>query len=251
MVKQLDIIPPQTSAMERDGCFFNSPIFPSIFMNTILLKFLRTLLFLPLLGSFSRAAVVDATFTSASDVPVTAGSYTATGNTVNLVLSFAPPTGTNLTVVKNSGLAYIQGVFGNLPQGQVVNLTYSGISYPFVADYFGGTGNDLVTFSLALCSDGSVVAWGEGSNGQLGNGATVSSNVPVAVDTSGILAGKTVTALAAGSVTSVALCADGAVAGWGGYLGYGWTNSSTVPIVTANAGVLAGRTVSSHWPSAT
>ena len=105
--------------------------------------------------------------------------------------------------------------------------------------------------SLALCSDGSVVAWGEGSNGQLGNGATVSSNVPVAVDTSGILAGKTVTALAAGSVTSVALCADGAVAGWGGYLGYGWTNSSTVPIVAANAGVLAGRTVSSHWPSAT
>ena len=51
---------------------------------------------------------------------------TTTGNTVNLVLAFAPPTGTNLTVVNDTGVAFIQGAFDNLAQGQVVNLAYNG-----------------------------------------------------------------------------------------------------------------------------
>jgi len=45
------------------------------------------------------AQTVNATFTSASTVPVTAASYTATFNTVNLDLAYAPATGTTLTVV--------------------------------------------------------------------------------------------------------------------------------------------------------
>ena len=32
----------------------------------------------------------------------------------------------------------------NLAQGQRVDLTYGGLVYSFVANYFGGTGNDLV-----------------------------------------------------------------------------------------------------------
>jgi hypothetical protein len=63
---------------------------------------------------------------------------------VNLGLNFAPPAGTNLTVVNNTGLAFIQGTFDNLEQGQTVSMTFGGVVYPFVANYYGGTGNDLV-----------------------------------------------------------------------------------------------------------
>ncbi|MEI7956639.1 MAG: hypothetical protein WCJ66_15855, partial [Verrucomicrobiota bacterium] len=151
----------------------------------ILPKCLRSLaILLPLLCASTRAAGVDATFDSASSVPVTATSYTATGNTVNLALNFAPSTGTNLTVVRNTGIAFISGVFGNLSQGQVVNLTYGGISYPFVADYFGGTGNDLVLRWAAT----RLVAWGDSSYGQMGDGGTIARDIPVPVNSTGALA---------------------------------------------------------------
>ena len=44
--------------------------------------------------------------------------------------------------------------------------------------------------SLALCSDGTLAAWGWNTSGQLGNGFTADSLTPVAVDTTGALAGK-------------------------------------------------------------
>jgi hypothetical protein len=74
------------------------------------------------------------TFSSATSVPVTASGLVATGNTVAFGLSFAPPVGTILTVVKNTGAAAIQGTFDNLGQWQRVDLTYNGITYPFVAN---------------------------------------------------------------------------------------------------------------------
>ena len=51
--------------------------------------------------------------------------------------------------------------------------------------------------SLAV-ANGQVFAWGDNANGQLGNGTTTNSNVPVAVSTAGVLNGLTVTAIAAG-----------------------------------------------------
>ena len=65
-----------------------------------------------------NAATVTATYPTATTIPVTATSYTATGNTVNFTLNFAPATGTELTVVKNTGLGFINGTFDNLAQGQ-------------------------------------------------------------------------------------------------------------------------------------
>lgn len=90
------------------------------------------------------AATVDANFISSSTIPVTAASYTAAGNDVQLSLGFAPPVGTNLTIVKNTGLPFINGQFSNLAHGQSVDLSYSGKTYRFVANYYGGSGNDLV-----------------------------------------------------------------------------------------------------------
>ncbi|MCX6865188.1 MAG: hypothetical protein NTV46_03025 [Verrucomicrobia bacterium] len=170
-------------------------------------------------------------------MPVTAASYTATGNTVNFTLNFAPPVGTNLTVVKNTGLGFISGQFSNLAHGQFVTLTYNKAAYKFVANYYGGTGNDLVLH----WARNKVYAWGQNWDGQLGNGTTTHSNVPVAVAADGILAGKTVTALALGSWGSLALCADGTLAGWGNHVLF--SGDSNVPVAVPPTGALAGKTV--------
>ena len=80
------------------------------------------------------------------------------------------------------------------------------------------------------------MGWGANGNGQLGNGSTTDSSVPVAVNVAvgSALSGETVMAIAAGSGHSVALCADGTVAGWGananGQLGNGSTADSSVPV---------------------
>jgi alpha-tubulin suppressor-like RCC1 family protein len=245
-----------------------------------------------------HAGTVTANFTSASTVPVTAASYSASGNDVSLSLGFAPPVGTNLTVVNNTGIGFIVGQFSNLAQGQMVDLSYGGKSYRFVTNYYGGTGNDLVlqwayqnlaawgdsesgqlgnnsttsssvpvlvtqsgvlagktvvsvsagpSHSLALCSDGTVTAWGRNASGQLGNNSTTSSSVPVLVTQSGVLAGKTVVSVAAGNDYSLALCSDGTVAAWGnngaGQLGNGGGGVSRVPVLVTQSGVLAGKTV--------
>lgn len=95
-------------------------------------------------------------------------------------------------------------------------------------------------------ADGQAYCWGDNSAGQLGTGNTTSSTTPVAVDTSGVLAGKEITAITVGGAFTCAL-ADGAPYCWGqngwGQLGTGNNNATTVP--TAVTGVLAGKKVTS------
>ena len=184
-----------------------------------------------------------ATFDSATNVPVTAANFTAAGTTVYFTLNFAPATGTALTVVNNTGTGFIGGMFGNLAQGQAVALSYGGVTYQFVANYFGGTGNDLVLQWAGT----RPLAWGLGTAGQLGNSGTASSTVPVAVNASGLLAGRTVTALSAGVYHTLALCADGTVFAWGfnnyGQLGNSSYANSATPVAVNAGGALFGRTV--------
>jgi len=66
--------------------------------------------------------------------------------------------------------------------------------------------------SLALTSAGTVWAWGNNSQGQLGNGTSDSYFHPFAAPVSGL--GK-VTAIAAGASFSAALASDGSVSMWG------------------------------------
>jgi alpha-tubulin suppressor-like RCC1 family protein len=84
-------------------------------------------------------------------------------------------------------------------------------------------------FSLALRSDGTLWAWGFNSVGQLGNGSTASSAVPVKI--TGV---SQITAIAAGWDSAVAIVAGGAsVWAWGGndvgQLGNGTTVGRTTP----------------------
>jgi alpha-tubulin suppressor-like RCC1 family protein len=74
--------------------------------------------------------------------------------------------------------------------------------------------------SLALCSDGTMAAWGWNQEGELGNDDSTRANqyAPAAVNTeNGVSAlfGKTVAAIAAGGEFSLALCSDGTVTSWG------------------------------------
>jgi len=72
--------------------------------------------------------------------------------------------------------------------------------------------------NLALCSDGTVAAWGDNLWGALGDGSTESRLVPVEVSremSASALDGKTVIAITAGRQHSVALCDDGTIASWG------------------------------------
>src|ERR1039458_4748208 len=194
----------------------------------------------------ASASTVNPVYNSATDVPVTAVGYTASGKTMNFTLNFAPITGTQLMVVNNTSLPFIQGTFDNLTNGQAVALNYGGNTYNFVANYYGGTGNDLVL----VWANTRPFAWGSNSTGQLGDGSQMQRQLPVPVTATGVLAGKIVVSLAAGYAHSLALCSDGTVFAWGdntyGQIGDNSTNSHNVPVaVDTDSGVsaLSGKVV--------
>ena len=85
--------------------------------------------------------------------------------------------------------------------------------------------------TLALTSKGHVLAWGDNSFGQLGNGTTVSSDAPVRVK---LPSGTKVTAVRAGCLFSLALTSKGHVLAWGdntdGQFGNGTTAGSDTPV---------------------
>jgi alpha-tubulin suppressor-like RCC1 family protein len=84
--------------------------------------------------------------------------------------------------------------------------------------------------TLAVTSDGSVLAWGDNGNGQLGNGSQLSdSTFPVHVPLPNF--GRAV-AVGGGCVHSVALTSRGQLLAWGasGLLGNGSQTFSPVPV---------------------
>jgi len=101
-------------------------------------------------------------------------------------------------------------------------------------------------YTLVLCSDGSVVGWGKNDVGQLGTAVgSPTSNVPVAVVTSGVLAGKTVSSISSGNAHSIAVCSDGTVVTWGtnsaGERGDGSNLNHRPPVLPDMNGALYGR----------
>jgi len=99
--------------------------------------------------------------------------------------------------------------------------------------------------NLALKTDGTVWAWGENGNGQLGDGSTTDRTTPIQV---GGLTG--VTAIAAGGAHSLALTGDGSVWAWGrntdGQLGDGTTTERRTPVQVGSLGGVAAIAVGGY-----
>lgn len=133
------------------------------------------------------------------------------------------------------------------PQKEVSHATYtagSSVSGPWQSISVGTLHNCAIANGLAYC-------WGQGTSGQLGNNSTSNSNVPVAVNTSGVLSGKTITAISAGVSHSCAI-ADGQVYCWGsnsgGQLGNGGTSQSLIPVaVSGNMSTKTATSISAGW----
>ena len=118
--------------------------------------------------------------------------------------------------------------YGELGDGTTTNdtvaLPVEVTGLPVITKVATGWGS-----SLALASDGTVWAWGEGEDGELGNGSTANSDKPVQVP------GLTgVVQIAAGAFFDLALRSDGTVWAWGdnsfGELGNGGSANSAVPV---------------------
>ena len=72
------------------------------------------------------------------------GGISITGGQITLSLGFAPFGNEQFTVINNLSSGPISGVFSNLPNGGLISATFGGTTYNFVANYAGGTGNDLI-----------------------------------------------------------------------------------------------------------
>ncbi|MDT7510603.1 InlB B-repeat-containing protein [Bifidobacterium sp. H6bp9] len=94
------------------------------------------------------------------------------------------------------------------------------------------------TFSMALASDGTVYTWGDNSRGELGNGSTTNSSVPVKANLT-----ANITAISAGYWHAMALSSSGTIYTWGdneyGQLGNGHTgvNVNASPAAVSSSGV--------------
>ncbi len=153
------------------------------------------------------------------------------------------PAGTKVTAIAAGG-------------GHSLAVTSTGAVLAWGLDLFGGLGNGSTggssgvpvnvslpagtkvtavaagaLHSLALTSTGAVYAWGFNADGELGDGGTVNTDVPVKVK---LPAGTKVTAIAAGGYYSLALTSTGAVFAWGynadGELGDGGTTKTDMPV---------------------
>lgn len=87
---------------------------------------------------------------------------------------------------------------------------------------------------FAVTSAGAVLGWGYNGYGEVGNGTTTSTDVPVPVS---LAQGTKVTAVAGGFYTAYALTSTGHVLAWGygddGELGNGADSNSPVPVTVS------------------
>ena len=87
-------------------------------------------------------------------------------------------------------------------------------------------------YTLALCPDGSLFAWGHNGYGQLGLGHTNEQLTPKLIDTNHFQ-GKTIQSIHTGDNHTLVLCTDGSLFAWGrnddGQLGLGHNNNKHTP----------------------
>ena len=171
------------------------------------------------------------------------------GKTITSITAFTDHT----CVVASDGEPYCWGRNNN---GKLGNNSTANSLVPVAVDTSGVLAGKIVTsvvasryHTCALTSIGGVVCWGYNADGELGNNSTANSLVPVAVDTSGVLSGKTVTTITTGYAHTCAIASDNKAYCWGsnwnGQLGNNSTSQSSVPVAVDTSGILAGKTINS------
>lgn len=140
--------------------------------------------------------------------------------------------GTHSCAVGGDGVLYCNQTYDSFDRQTMVSDSVQSVA----------GGND---FKCLLTTSGAVKCWGSNSKGQLGNGTTVASNVPVNVV--GLSSG--VVAIAAGTSHACAVTVGGGMRCWGsnakGALGNGTQVQSSVPVTVTGlnspmASVVAG-----------
>jgi alpha-tubulin suppressor-like RCC1 family protein len=141
------------------------------------------------------------------------GTYTLAVTSTGGVLAWGADFDGQLGDGKTTSLAK-RPVKVKLPKGMKVTMVAAGNAH-----------------SLALTSTGSVLAWGYNKYGQLGNGKTANSKVPVKAK---LPKGTKVTAIAGGANFSLVRTSHGSLLSWGyngdGELGDGNNANSALPV---------------------
>jgi alpha-tubulin suppressor-like RCC1 family protein len=109
--------------------------------------------------------------------------------------------------------------------------------------------------SFAITSDGQLYSWGYNAVGQLGDGTKTNQLYPVAVNMTGVLAGKTISKVFCSTLSTFVLTSDGMAYSWGmnsnGQLGDGTEVSQVNPIAVSMTGLLSGKTITEIAASGT
>ena len=145
--------------------------------------------------------------------------------------------------------------WGENSSGQLGNNSTTQANVPVAVTMTGALAGKTIQYIsagsryhvCAIASDNGIYCWGSNESGQLGNGTTTASRVPVAVTMTGALAGKTVVDVSVGDGYTCVSTSDGRAYCWGkndvGQLGNGTTTASRVPVAVTMTGALAGRSV--------
>lgn len=160
--------------------------------------------------------------------------------------SISADTFTSCVVAEGDPYCWGFNAYGQLGDGTAANS-----STPVAVERSGAlAGRTIQSFSpggahTCALADGKPYCWGLSVSGQVGDGTTTNRLTPVAVDTTGALAGRQVTALTTGDTESCVL-ADGTPYCWGErFDGFSLVPTLVPTAVPDPGGYLTGKTVTS------
>ena len=178
-------------------------------------------------GNADTAVSFPVPVTVAAAQPVTIAAGTSHSCEIRVGTAYCWGDGTNGELGDNTTIS------SNVPVAASTGGALSGVTLTQIT---AGT-----NFTCALSTAGAAYCWGLGTNGQLGNGTTTSSSVPVAVTTSGALSGVTLTQITADGASACVLDSAGAAYCWGaggsGQLGNGSSTAAQSTAVLVSGGL--------------